>query len=54
MPAGAEIRPFERNDKKLVLFVIGKANFGVLGIANHRGIITFRLSFFLQLTHEKL
>jgi len=36
MPAGAEIRPFEPNDNKLVHFIIGKANFGVLGIANHR------------------
>jgi len=32
----AQIRPYQPNDNKLVRFNIGKANFGVLGTANHR------------------
>jgi hypothetical protein len=33
----AHIRPYVTQDNKLVRFMIGKANFGVLGVANSRG-----------------
>lgn len=32
------IRPYETKDSKLVHFLIGKANFGVLAVANNRGM----------------
>jgi len=35
-PQEAHIRPYETKDNKLVHFLIGKANFGVLAIANNR------------------
>ena len=35
---GAHIRPYETKDSKLVHFLIGKANFGVLAVANNRGV----------------
>ena len=41
-PLEAPIRPFENKDKKLVCFMIGKAHFGILGVANSRGSIIFR------------
>lgn len=41
----AHIRPYEPTDKKLVVFMIGKANFGMLAVANNRGIIIFRLQY---------
>jgi len=35
-PLEAHIRPYVTQDNKLVRFMIGKANFGVLGVANSR------------------
>jgi len=35
-PLGAHIRPYETKDSRLVHFMIGKANSGVLAVANNR------------------
>jgi len=35
-PLGARIRPYETKDSRVVRFMIGKANFGVLAVANNR------------------
>jgi len=35
-PLAANIRPYETKDSRLVHFLIGKANFGVLAVANNR------------------
>ena len=35
---GAHIRPYENKDSRLVHFLIGKANLGVLAVANNRGV----------------
>jgi hypothetical protein len=37
-PLGAQIRPYETKDSRFVRFMIGKANFGVLAVANNRGV----------------
>lgn len=37
----AQIRPYEAADDKLVRFMIGKANLGVLAVANNRGITIY-------------
>ena len=43
------IRPYEAKDNKLVQFLIGKANFGVLAVANSRGV--YYISAFLIPIH---
>ena len=39
----ARIRPFETTDERQVQFMIGKANFGALAVANRRGQSEFLL-----------
>ena len=37
-PVAVDIRPYETKDNRLVHFLIGKANFGVLAAANNQGV----------------
>lgn len=47
---GAHIRPYESKDSRLIHFLIGKANFGVLAVANNRGMY-YISPFYLIQTH---
>ena len=37
-PLVTRIRPYETKDSRLVRFLIGKANFSILAVANNRGV----------------
>jgi len=44
-PPAAEIRPYTAEDRKLTLFIVGKANMEQLAVANNRGVWFIRFLF---------